>query len=111
MTIPEHVPSHNAINGGRERLLREPERPQLPGDTMLEPATSSIPSLSLEGFGDPSFPTPNWLDMSTESMVDHPLLRGLLMELPPRGSHPSPEWLSRWFDATRAVLDLVYNRR
>jgi hypothetical protein len=44
-------------------------------------------------------------------MVDHPLLRGLLLELPPRGSHPTPEWLDRWFEATRSILDLIYLRR
>jgi hypothetical protein len=43
-----------------------------------------------------------------ESLVDHPLLRGLLMELPPKGSVPPPGWLDRWFEATRAILELLY---
>jgi hypothetical protein len=41
-------------------------------------------------------------------MADHPLLRGLLMELPAKGSMPDEEWLDRWFDAARSILDLLY---
>ncbi len=64
----------------------------------LEP----VPSLTL-GFEE------GWLDGSGRtSLVDHPLMRGLLMELPPKGAQPSPEWMNRWFEAARAVLDLIY---
>ena len=74
---------------------------------LLEP----VPSLVLEGFDGPTFDSANWLDGQGSSLVDHPLLRGLLLELPPKGNQPSPEWMNRWFEATRAVLDLIYNRR
>ena len=43
-----------------------------------------------------------------ESLIDHPLLRGLLLELPPKGSVPPPGWLDRWFEATRSILELLY---
>ncbi|WP_162907913.1 hypothetical protein [Allorhizocola rhizosphaerae] len=67
----------------------------------LEP----VPSLALDGFEE------GWLDGNNKtSLVDHPLMRGLLMELPPKGSQPSPEWMNRWFEAARAVLDLIYVR-
>lgn len=49
-----------------------------------------------------------WMDHSGSSLVDHPLLRGLLMELPPKGTMPPPEYLDRWFEATRSILDLLY---
>jgi hypothetical protein len=41
-------------------------------------------------------------------MADHPLLRGLLLELPPRGTMPAPGWLDRWFEAARSILELLY---
>lgn len=43
-----------------------------------------------------------------DRLIDHPLLRGLLLELPPRGAAPAAEWLDRWFEATRAILELFY---
>jgi len=54
------------------------------------------------------FSTDSWLDSPTGSMVDHPLLRGLLLELPPKGSVPPQEWLDRWFEAARSILELLY---
>ena len=40
--------------------------------------------------------------------ADHPLLRGLLLELPPKGTVPAADWLDRWFDAARSILELLY---
>lgn len=48
-----------------------------------------------------------WLGPAA-SMADHPLLRGLLLELPPKGSVPPQEWLDRWFEAARSILELLY---
>jgi hypothetical protein len=118
MKMPEHVPSQNASPGNRDRAMRDrerdQERAQLPGDTLLEPSPAPSPgprpTLALEGFNEQPFGSPNWLDVPTASLVDHPLLRGLLLELPPRGSQPTAEWLNRWFEATRSVLDLIYQR-
>lgn len=82
-----------------------------PGVGLLDPP----PSLVLDGFEEPAFDGAKWLDVQNvsgaagASMVDHPLMRGLMMELPPRGSQPSTEWMDRWFEAARAVLDLIYN--
>jgi len=80
--------------------------------TMLEPPPVRPPSVSINDL-DPlppsTFPVTGWLDDSpTGTMADHPLLRGLLMELPPKGSVPPPEWLDRWFGAARSILDLLY---
>jgi hypothetical protein len=41
-------------------------------------------------------------------MADHPLLRGLLLELPARGTIPNSDWLDRWFEAARSILELLY---
>jgi hypothetical protein len=76
-------------------------------NSLLEP----VPSLVLDGFDEPTFNGAGWLDGPSSSLVDHPLLRGLLLELPPKGSQPSPDWMNRWFEAARAVLDLIYNPR
>ena len=77
-----------------------------PVNSLLEP----VPSLVLDGFDDSAFNSGGWLDQPGGSLVDHPLMRGLLMELPAKGSAPSPEWMNRWFEATRAVLDLIYGK-
>ncbi|SCE87271.1 hypothetical protein [Micromonospora mirobrigensis] len=68
----------------------------------------SLPSLDPNPLTEPSFPPAGWPVEPPESLVDHPLLRGLLMELPPKGSVPPPGWLDRWFEATRAILELLY---
>ncbi|NUT31463.1 MAG: hypothetical protein HOV79_00160 [Hamadaea sp.] len=70
-------------------------------------APSSV-ALSLDDLNEPVFPPAAWLEET--GLADHPLLRGLLMELPPKGSAPSPEWLNRWFEAARAILELLYMR-
>jgi hypothetical protein len=70
----------------------------------------SLPSLDLGGLAEPVFPPPGWMENGTPvpSMADHPLLRGLLLELPPRGATPPPGWLDRWFEAARSILELLY---
>lgn len=71
---------------------------------------SSLPSLGLQGLSEPVFQPNGWMEAgaAAESMADHPLLRGLLLELPARGTMPSPDWLDRWFEAARSILELLY---
>lgn len=68
----------------------------------------SLPSLDPNPLIEPSFPPSGWPMQPPESLADHPLLRGLLMELPPKGTVPSQDWLDRWFEATRSILELLY---
>lgn len=67
-----------------------------------------LPSLDPDVPPEPRFSTANWLESPTGNLADHPLLRGLLLELPPKGSTPPPGWLDRWFEATRSILELLY---
>jgi hypothetical protein len=80
--------------------------------TMLEPPPVTAPSMSindLDSLAEPVFPPDGWLDDSpTGTLADHPLLRGLLLELPPKGTLPAPGWLDRWFEAARSILELLY---
>lgn len=77
-----------------------------PTPTAGRPPT--LPSLD-SGLKEPVFPPAGWLDApGGGSLADHPVLRGLLMELPPKGSAPSPDWLDRWFEAARSILELLY---
>jgi hypothetical protein len=75
---------------------------------------ATLPSLDLPALTEPVFPSSGWPDpsasmsMGEQSMADHPLLRGLLMELPARGTLPPSEWLDRWFEAARSILELLY---
>ncbi|KOX14784.1 MULTISPECIES: hypothetical protein [Micromonospora] len=77
-------------------------------DSEAGDAPLSLPSLDPNPLVEPSFPPTGWPVEPTASLADHPLLRGLLMELPPKGSVPPPGWLDRWFEATRAILELLY---
>ena len=71
---------------------------------------AKLPSLDLQGLTEPVFPAPSsgWPDAGSQSMADHPLLRGLLLELPARGTLPPSDWLDRWFEAARSILELLY---
>jgi hypothetical protein len=85
---------------------------ELDGREMSDPdavdAPLSLPSLDPNPLVEPSFPPTGWPIEPISSMADHPLLRGLLLELPPKGSLPPAEWLDRWFEAARAILELLY---
>jgi hypothetical protein len=69
---------------------------------------AKLPSLDLQGLTEPVFPSSGWPDSGSQSMADHPLLRGLLLELPARGTLPPSDWLDRWFEAARSILELLY---
>jgi hypothetical protein len=66
------------------------------------------PGLGLSDLPEPVFSPTAWLDAPSGTLADHPLLRGLLLELPPKGSVPPPGWLDRWFEAARSILELLY---
>lgn len=70
---------------------------------LAETSLTDLGSLS-----EPMFGRDAWLDAPSGSLADHPLLRGLLLELPPKGTVPQQEWLDRWFEAARAILELIY---
>ncbi|WP_373872932.1 hypothetical protein [Actinoplanes palleronii] len=71
---------------------------------------AKLPSLDLQGLTEPVFSAAAWSDGTPAnlSMADHPLLRGLLLELPDRGTLPQSDWLDRWFEAARSILELLY---
>jgi hypothetical protein len=61
------------------------------------------------GYREPAgLPVDSWLDGPGQMVVDHPLLRGLLLELPPKGATLHAQWLDRWFEAARSILELLY---
>jgi hypothetical protein len=86
---------------------------RLPGQAKgIEPTgaldrATRLPSLDLQGLTEPVFG--GWGETTrSASMADHPLLRGLLLELPARGAMPESDWLDRWFEAARSILELLY---
>lgn len=85
----------------REPVLREP--------ALREPVLRE-PVLRESGYSAPtsSFPVDSWLDSGAGLVADHPMLRGLLLELPPKGSTLHAQWLDRWFEAARSILELLY---
>jgi len=88
--------------------------------SVMERPLPTQPSMSLTevtALTEPVFSPGGWLDMEPveeppgEPVAEHPLLRGLLMELPVKGSvMPTREWLDRWFEATRSILELLYEQ-
>jgi hypothetical protein len=89
------APTTDRMNGGLE--------------TTNSIATSLRPPELVEPKLDESiFSVDRWKDAPSESLADHPLLRGLLLELPPKGNMPPQEWLDRWFEAARSILELLY---
>lgn len=100
-------PGREAHQG--ERLMHPPE-PGHPGEPEpdLSRGRNGSGGLDLSGLTEPVFPPTNWLDGPPVALADHPLLRGLLLELPPKGTVPPPGWLDRWFEAARSILELLY---
>ena len=101
--------------GGSSGLpTRSPGRSHSIEPTSPLDRAAQLPSLDLQGLTEPVFPSSGWPDPSAsgslgeQSMADHPLLRGLLLELPARGTLPPSEWLDRWFEAARSILELLY---
>jgi hypothetical protein len=87
---------------------RSPGRSHSIEPTSALDRAAKLPSLDLQGLSEPVFPSSGWPDSGSQSMADHPLLRGLLMELPVRGQLPPSDWLDRWFEAARSILELLY---
>ncbi|GIM90530.1 hypothetical protein [Paractinoplanes toevensis] len=90
---------------------RSPGRSHSIEPTSALDRAATLPSLDLPALTEPVFPSSGWPDSSSgpsKSMADHPLLRGLLLELPTRGSLPPSDWLDRWFEAARSILELLY---
>ena len=87
---------------------RSPGRSHSIEPTSALDRAAKLPSLGLQGLSEPVFPSSGWPDSGSQSMADHPLLRGLLLELPARGSLPPSDWLDRWFEAARSILELLY---
>ncbi|GLH97683.1 hypothetical protein [Phytohabitans aurantiacus] len=95
--------------GGYQPARRDSEPPEHEPLPRNGSAPEQAPSLALGDLSEPVYPPASWLEHhETGSLVDHPLLRGLLMELPPKGSVPPPGWLDRWFEAARSILELLY---
>ena len=83
-----------------------------PTGSVLDGPLPHSPSMSLgqlDELAEPVFPGgDDWMDTPSGSLADHPLLRGLLLELPAKGAMPTAAWLDRWFEAARSILELLY---
>jgi hypothetical protein len=81
-----------------------------PIGSVLDAPVPAMSLADLDSLAEPSFPPTGWADSPTGTLADHPLLRGLLMELPPKGMMPPSDWLDRWFEAARSILELLYQQ-
>jgi hypothetical protein len=80
------------------------------GASLTAPKLAEPSLRSLDALSEPVFGRDTWLDAPSGSLADHPLLRGLLLELPPKGTIPQQDWLDRWFEAARSILELLYSQ-
>ena len=103
------------IGGGPGEPSGDGDAPRGAGNlsSVLDRPLPSQPSMSLTevtALREPVFPPGAWTPAEAGGTVaEHPLVLALLRELPPRGSAmPTRDWLDRWFEATRSVLDLLY---
>jgi hypothetical protein len=60
--------------------------------------TDALDQIAAQAAGDPT-------------IAEHPLVQGLLLELPDRDSPLPDGWLDHWLEAARAVLELLYSQR
>jgi hypothetical protein len=99
--------------GGLPTATEMPMRGSAPAPvgSMLESPLPPAPSMSLgelDELAEPVYASADWMDSPSGSLADHPLLRGLLLELPAKGAVPTAAWLDRWFEAARSILELLY---
>lgn len=104
------LPNSNGVDLGRRNgsvstADRATGRPETTGSIT---SVFRAPELVEPKLDESIFSVDKWNDGPSESLADHPLLRGLLLELPPKGSMPPQEWLDRWFEAARSILELLY---
>lgn len=85
---------------------------QAPMGSVLDSPLPHSPSMSLGELDELAEPVfgggDDWMEGPSGSLADHPLLRGLLLELPAKGAMPTAAWLDRWFEAARSILELLY---
>lgn len=82
--------------------------PHIPMSQIPDSRMPEMPMPHMSRLDESVFDPPSWLDSPTMPLADHPLLRGLLLELPAKGPMPTAEWLDRWFEAARSILELLY---
>lgn len=98
------------FRGGQRRDTMSGEPEARRNGSSIEPGSPLASVLDSGSLKEPVLGGDEWLDHrhGTPPLADHPLLRGLLLELPPKGIMPTGEWLDRWFEAARSILELLY---
>ncbi len=75
------------LNGAAHRAVPPPSEPQ-----------GTVEEMTARAVSDPTISA-------------HPLVQGLLIELPERDGALPEGWLDRWLEAARAVMELLYTQR
>jgi hypothetical protein len=93
-------------NSAERMRARAPQRPTVSAAATLPPvptmpAPPPIPAATSEH---------DWFRPQAGSPAEHPLMRGLMLELPPRNGTLDKAWLDQWLEAARAALELIYAR-
>ena len=97
-----------ANRASAERMrARAPQRPAVSAAATLPP----VPAIPVP----PPIPAAtstdhDWFRPQVGSPAEHPLVRGLMLELPPRTGSLDKAWLDQWLEAARAALELIYAR-
>ncbi len=109
-TAPKDDPSADERtnrNVAERTRPRPPQRPAASAAATLPP----VPSLPAPPPIPPATSTDHdWFRPQAGSPAEHPLMRGLLLELPPRTGTLDKAWLDQWLESARANLELIYSR-
>jgi hypothetical protein len=87
----------------RERRAAPVELPAPGGNGSAAASLPPVPAVLTS-------PDHDWFRPRDGSPADHPMMRGLLLELPPRTAPLDPAWVEQWLEAARAALGLIYAR-
>lgn len=112
--LPAPQSRNGKRSGGPLSAVSALEAPVSALEPLSGPAVGDLDSLSEPIFSAPAVwgdePPHPMMAWDSSPLADHPLLRGLLLELPPKGSNPPADWLDRWFEAARSILELLYQQ-
>jgi hypothetical protein len=94
-------------NSAERIRARAPQRPVVSAAATLPP----VPAIPAPPPIPPATSTDHdWFRPQAGSPAEHPLMRGLMLELPPRTGALDKTWLDQWLETARAALELIYAR-
>jgi hypothetical protein len=108
----EHAPPKGELPADANRNTAEHTRSRVQPRPAISTAATlpPVPSLPTPPPIPPATSEHDWFRPQAGSPAEHPLMRGLMLELPPRTGTLDKAWLDQWLEAARSALELIYSR-